>query len=75
MEKASYFNRVRWHTSPAKLCLWTFVFSAAILIFFFRSPATSPLPADPSRRSLRSPSSWGGPVWEKRVRSSARVRS
>lgn len=75
MEKASYFNRVRWHASPAKLCLWTFVFSAAILIFFFRSPATSPLPADPSRRSLRSPSNWGGPVWEKRVRSSARVRS
>ncbi|CAI8600763.1 unnamed protein product [Vicia faba] len=75
MEKASYFNRVRWHTSPAKLALWTFVFSAAILIFFFRSPATSSLPADPSRRSLRSPSNWGGPVWEKRVRSSARVRS
>ena len=75
MEKASYFNRVRWHASPAKLCLWSFVFSAAILIFFFRSPATSPLPADPSRRSLRSPSNWGGPVWEKRVRSSARVRS
>ncbi|CAK8575083.1 unnamed protein product [Lathyrus sativus] len=75
MEKASYFNRVRWYTSPAKLALWTFVFSAAILIFFFRSPATSSLPADPSRRSLRSPSNWGGPVWEKRVRSSARVRS
>ena len=75
MEKASYFNRVRWHTSPAKLVLWSFVFSAAILIFFFRSPAASPLPADPSRRSLRSPSNWGGPVWEKRVRSSARVRS
>ncbi|AES87335.1 putative UDP-glucuronate 4-epimerase [Medicago truncatula] len=75
MEKASYFNRVRWHASPAKLCLWSFVFSAAILIFFFRSPASSPLPADPSRRSLRSPSNWGGPVWEKRVRSSARVRS
>lgn len=76
MEKASYFNRVRWHASPAKLALWSFVFSAAIFIFFFRSPSSNPLPSsDPSRRSLRSPSTYGGPLWEKRVRSSARVRS
>ncbi|PPS12794.1 hypothetical protein GOBAR_AA07847 [Gossypium barbadense] len=29
---------------------------------------------DPSRRSLRT-HNWGGPAWEKRVRSSARIRS
>ncbi|KAL9289800.1 hypothetical protein ACSQ67_024433 [Phaseolus vulgaris] len=44
------------------------------LDLLFRSPASSPVPADLSRRSLRT-YNWGGPVWEKRVRASARVRS
>ncbi|KAL8091835.1 hypothetical protein AgCh_034189 [Apium graveolens] len=38
------------------------------------SSSSSSLPSDVSRRSLKT-SSWGGPVWEKRVRLSARVRS
>ncbi|PRQ57589.1 putative UDP-glucuronate 4-epimerase [Rosa chinensis] len=69
-----YIHRVRWHSSLAKLTLWSFVFLALILLFFFRSPSSNSLPSDPSRRSLRT-YNWGGPAWEKRVRSSARVRS
>ncbi|KAH7511645.1 hypothetical protein JRO89_XSUnG0185400 [Xanthoceras sorbifolium] len=74
MEKSPYINRLRLHSSLAKLTFWSFVFLGLILIFFFRSPSSNPLPSDPSRRSLRT-SSWGGPTWEKRVRSSARVRA
>ncbi|KAG5565578.1 hypothetical protein RHGRI_001479 [Rhododendron griersonianum] len=72
MEK-SY--RLRFHSPLAKLTFWSFVFLGLILVFFFRSPSSSPpAPLDLSRRSLRT-HSWGGPTWEKRVRSSARVRS
>ncbi|KAK2650570.1 hypothetical protein Ddye_018059 [Dipteronia dyeriana] len=74
MEKSPYINRLRLHSSLAKLTFWSFVFLGLILIFFFRSPSSNPLPSDLSRRSLRT-SSWGGPAWEKRVRSSARVRA
>ncbi|KAF9616706.1 hypothetical protein IFM89_031723 [Coptis chinensis] len=42
--------------------------------FFLRSTPSSSSSSDPSRRFLRN-ASWGGPAWEKRVRSSARVRS
>ncbi|KAI9079877.1 hypothetical protein K1719_038123 [Acacia pycnantha] len=74
MEKSPYFHRVRWHSSLAKLTFWSFVFLGLIFIFFFRSPPSGSLPSDPSRRSLRT-SGWGGSAWEKRVRSSAKVRS
>ncbi|KAK8615052.1 hypothetical protein V6N13_068838 [Hibiscus sabdariffa] len=77
MEKSPFIhNRLRWHwqSSPAKLSFWSFIFLAVILIFFFRSPSSNPNSQDPSRRSLRT-YNWGGPAWEKRVRSSARVRS
>lgn len=75
MDKSPYFNRLRFHSSLAKLTFWSFIFLALILIFFFRSPSSNPLPAaDPSRRSLRT-YNWGGPAFEKRVRSSARVRA
>ncbi|MBA0589565.1 UDP-glucuronate 4-epimerase 3 [Gossypium raimondii] len=75
MEKSPFVhNRLRWHSSLAKLTFWSFIFLGLILIFFFRSPSSNPLPQDPSRRSLRT-YNWGGPAWEKRVRSSARVRS
>lgn len=68
--------RWQWHSSLAKLTFWSFLFLGLIFLFFFRSPSSSsPLPSDPSRRSLRHTYSWGGPAWEKRVRSSARVRS
>ncbi|XP_065859380.1 UDP-glucuronate 4-epimerase 3 [Euphorbia lathyris] len=77
MDKSSYpYNRFRWHSSLAKLTFWSFVFIGLIFLFFYRSPSSSPinpLPSDPSRRSLRA--SWGGSEWEKRVRSSARIRS
>ncbi|KAJ4844941.1 UDP-glucuronate 4-epimerase 3 [Turnera subulata] len=78
MEK-SYNNRMRWHSSLTKLTFWSFIFIGVIFLFFYRSPAsqpstTHPEPSDPSRRSLRT-SSWGGPEWEKRVRTSARIRS
>ena len=74
MEKSSYIHKLRWHSSLAKLTFWSFLFLGLILLFFYRSPSSSPLPSDPSRRSLRT-YNWGGPAWEKRVRSSARVRS
>ncbi|KAL5571942.1 hypothetical protein UlMin_021539 [Ulmus minor] len=74
MEKSPYIHRLRWHSSLAKLTFWSFLFLGLILLFFYRSPSSSPLPSDPSRRSLRT-YNWGGPAWEKRVRSSARVRS
>ncbi|CAK9186533.1 unnamed protein product [Ilex paraguariensis] len=75
MEKSPHIHRLRWHSSLAKLTFWSLVFSGLIFIFFYRSPSSSsPTPSDLSRRSLRT-NSYGGPAWEKRVRSSARVRS
>ncbi|KAJ4876769.1 UDP-glucuronate 4-epimerase 3 [Raphanus sativus] len=78
IDKSPYFlHRTRWQSSAAKLAFWSLVFLGFIFIFFYRSPSSSSsLPAaDPSRRSLRSSPSWGGPAWEKRVRSSAHVRT
>ncbi|GFY90335.1 UDP-D-glucuronate 4-epimerase 4 [Actinidia rufa] len=75
MEKSPYIHRLRLHSSLAKLTFWSFVFLGLILVFFFRSPSSSSsIPSDLSRRSLRT-HSWGGPAWEKRVRSSTRPRS
>ncbi|GMI69678.1 UDP-D-glucuronate 4-epimerase 2 [Hibiscus trionum] len=75
MEKSPHIHsRLRWHSSTAKLTFWSFIFLALILIFFFRSPSSNPLPQDSFRRSLRT-YNWGGPAWESQVRSSARVRS
>ncbi|CAF2034446.1 unnamed protein product [Brassica napus] len=72
MDKSPYFlHRTRWQSSVAKLAFWSLVFVGFIFIFFYRSPSSLP---DPSRRSLRT-YSWGGPAWEKRVRSSAHVRT
>ncbi|CAN0921448.1 UDP-glucuronate 4-epimerase 3 [Linum grandiflorum] len=65
-------GRLRWHSSLAKLSFWSFLFIGIIFIFFYRS--TNSFHSDPSRRSLRT-SSWGGPAWEKKVRTSARIRS
>lgn len=75
MDKSPY-SRLRWHSSLAKLTFWSFIFLALIFIFFFRSPSSSTSQAlsDPSRRYLQN-YSWGGAAWEKRVRSSARIRS
>ncbi|KAK1430351.1 hypothetical protein QVD17_13023 [Tagetes erecta] len=72
MEKPIYNHRFRWHYSYlAKLTFWSFLFLALIFIFFFKSPSPS---SDLSRRSLKT-RSWGGPAWEKRVKSSAKIRT
>ncbi|GMH22517.1 hypothetical protein Nepgr_024360 [Nepenthes gracilis] len=77
MDKSPY--RLRWNSSPlAKLIFWSCVFLGVIFLFLFRSSPSngmdsSTLQFDSSRRSLRT-FSWGGPAWEKRVRSSARIR-
>ncbi|KAM0015836.1 putative UDP-glucuronate 4-epimerase [Helianthus debilis subsp. tardiflorus] len=78
-EKPHFINRFRHHYPYlAKLTVWTFLFLGLILVLFFQSPPnssySSPISSDPSRRSLKT-RSWGGPVWEKRVKSSARIRS
>ncbi|KAK6142919.1 hypothetical protein DH2020_023267 [Rehmannia glutinosa] len=74
MEKSPY-NRLRLHSSLAKLTFWSFVFIGLIFVFFFRSPSTSsPVTSDLSRRSLRT-SLNAGPDFEKRVRASAKIRS
>ncbi|KAI4302789.1 hypothetical protein MLD38_038496 [Melastoma candidum] len=83
MDKSPYIHhRMRWHSSLAKLTFWSFLFMALIFVLFLRSPSSSPSSSssqpqhlsDPSRRYLQN-TNWGGPAWEKRVRSSARIRS
>ncbi|GMQ05090.1 hypothetical protein CsSME_00050252 [Camellia sinensis var. sinensis] len=71
-----YINRLRYHSSLPKLTLWSFLFLAFIFLFFFFSPPSSPppTPSAATRHTVRN-ISWGGAVWERRVRSSARVRS
>ncbi|KAL2492044.1 UDP-glucuronate 4-epimerase 3 [Abeliophyllum distichum] len=74
MEKSPY-NRLRMHSSLAKLTFWSLVFLGLIFMFFFRSPSSSsPFTSDLNRRSLRT-NSYGGPAWEKRVMTSAKIRS
>ncbi|CAA2957553.1 UDP-glucuronate 4-epimerase 3 [Olea europaea subsp. europaea] len=74
MEKSPY-HRQRLYSSLAKLTFWSFVFIVLIFMFLFRSSSSSSkVPSDLSRRSLRT-SSYGGPVWEKRVKASAKIRS
>ncbi|KAJ6879188.1 UDP-glucuronate 4-epimerase 3 [Populus alba x Populus x berolinensis] len=73
MDKSPYYSRTRWHSSVAKLTIWSFLFIAVIFLFFYRSPPSSSN-SDPSRRYLTS-ATWGGAAWEKRVRTSARIRS
>lgn len=81
IDKSHYSHRVRWHSSLTKLTFWSFLILGLIYLFFLRSPPSSP-GGDPSssysstypRRHLRN-FSWGDAAWEKRVRSSARVRS
>ncbi|GAB2217595.1 hypothetical protein Drorol1_Dr00000794 [Drosera rotundifolia] len=72
MDKSPY--RLRWHSTPlAKLTFWSFVFLALIVMFLYKASHGSSS-ASQYRRSLTS-FSWGGPDWEKRVRSSAKVRA
>ncbi|CAA0806053.1 UDP-glucuronate 4-epimerase 3 [Striga hermonthica] len=74
MDKTAY-NRLRPHSSLAKLTFWSLMFLGLIFVFFCKSPSSSSSsPSDLSRRSLRT-SIYAGPKFEKRVRDSARVRS
>ncbi|XAR70411.1 UDP-glucuronate 4-epimerase [Bertholletia excelsa] len=74
-KSSQYIHRLRYHSSLPKLTLWSLLFLALIFFFFVLSPPSSPsLAAESSRRNLQN-TAWGGPVWERRVRSSARVRS
>ncbi|GMH21670.1 hypothetical protein Nepgr_023512 [Nepenthes gracilis] len=72
--------RLRWHSSPlAKLTFCSFIFTGLIVVFLFRSSPTNGMPSstsqfDSSRRSLRT-FSVREPAWEKRVRSSVKVRA
>ncbi|PHT36153.1 UDP-glucuronate 4-epimerase 5 [Capsicum baccatum] len=75
LKEKSPYNRLRLYFSVAKLTFWSFVFLGLIFVCFFRSPSSSsPAGSDLSRRSLRT-SSYDGPAWEKRIKSSAKVRS
>lgn len=77
MDKSPYIHRLRWHSSMAKIGFYSFVFVGILLVFFLRSPSptsSASAAADPARRALIT-STWGGASWEKRVRSSARVRT
>ncbi|XP_011017483.1 PREDICTED: UDP-glucuronate 4-epimerase 3-like [Populus euphratica] len=77
IDKSPYYSRTRWHSSVAKLTLWSSLFVTFLFLFFYRSPSSSsnnPPSSDPSRRYLAS-ATWGGAAWEKRVRTSARIRS
>lgn len=77
---------LRWHHSPLpKFLFWTFCAASVFFVFFLASPhfsssssASSHSSSSTERRSLRTSSSsspaWGGAEWEKRVRSSARIR-
>ncbi|KAL3738026.1 hypothetical protein ACJRO7_019538 [Eucalyptus globulus] len=65
----TYIHRLRLHSSVSKLTLWLALFLGLLVFFFFLSP---PAASPPPRRSLGS---WGGSRWEKRIRTSARVRS
>ncbi|KAI8531555.1 hypothetical protein RHMOL_Rhmol11G0145600 [Rhododendron molle] len=69
---STYIHRLRFNSSLQKLTLWSFLFLVAVLFFFLLSP---PSPPPPRRKNLQSTTPWGGSDWERRVRSSARVRS
>ncbi|MQM16386.1 hypothetical protein Taro_049342 [Colocasia esculenta] len=56
-----------------KFVLLSLLLVVALFFFFHFSPLSSPAPSG-DRRSLRS-AAWGGSLWEKRVRSSARVKA
>ncbi|KAJ0860645.1 putative UDP-glucuronate 4-epimerase [Helianthus annuus] len=72
MEKSNYYHRLRWHYPHlAKVTFWSFVVFGLIFVFLFNSSTIS---TDLSHKSLKI-KSWGGPGWEKRVKSSAKIRS
>ncbi|KAK1418751.1 hypothetical protein QVD17_27897 [Tagetes erecta] len=66
-EKSNLYHRFRLHYShPTKPTFWGFVFLCLIFIIFLNS--------SPSDQPLKT-QSWGGSEWEKRVKSSSKIRS
>lgn len=75
IDKSSYFNRLRFQSSPIKFAFISFFLLCLISLLFLRSPpSVNSSQSDPSRRSLRT-FTYGGPAWEKRIRASARTRT
>lgn len=73
MEK-SYVHRLCSRTSIVKLTLWSLLSLVLILLVLMWSWSVRQSGLDPMRCHLSSGYTWGGSAWEKRVRSSARVR-
>lgn len=75
IDKSSYFNRLRFQSSPIKFAFISFFLLCLISLLFLRSPpSVNSSQSDPSRRSLRT-FTYGGLAWEKRIRASARTRT
>lgn len=74
MEK-SYVHRLRSRASFGKLTLWSLLSLGLILLIFVWSQSLRQSGLDATRRHLSNGDGWGGSAWERRVRSSARVRS
>ncbi|KAF3505698.1 hypothetical protein F2Q69_00002284 [Brassica cretica] len=75
IDKSSYFNRLRFQSSPIKFAFISFFLLCLISLLFLRSPpSVTSSQSDPSRRSLRT-FTYGGLAWEKRIRASARTRT
>ncbi|KAG2295941.1 hypothetical protein Bca4012_002633 [Brassica carinata] len=75
IDKSSYFNRLRFQSSPIKFAFISFFLLCLISLLFLRSPpSVNSSQSDPSRRSLRT-FTYGGIAWEKRIRASARTRT
>lgn len=75
-DKLSNFHRLRcWYSSLSKLTFWfSFIFLCLIIFYVYWSPTGTSPNTDPSRRSLQN-TVYGGSDWEKRVRSSTRIKS
>ncbi|XP_052210818.1 UDP-glucuronate 4-epimerase 3 [Diospyros lotus] len=74
-KSSPWIPRVRLYSSFPKLTLWSFLFIALIVAcFLVSSLSSSTSTVESNRRNLQN-ASWGGEAWERRVRSSARVRS
>ncbi|KMZ58463.1 UDP-D-glucuronate 4-epimerase 3 [Zostera marina] len=82
MDKAPFHhqrlqNRSLFRSPLPKLVLWSILFIVILFLFFHFSPTSQSSSSSSriDRRSLRTSAAWGGAAWEKRVRSSARIRS
>ncbi|XP_047342408.1 UDP-glucuronate 4-epimerase 2-like [Impatiens glandulifera] len=70
-----YIHRLRFQASLNRLTIWSLCFLTLIILVFLLSPSSLPTSSVDSTRHSIQTTNWGGPAWERRVRSSARVRS